>query len=168
MKKILFTMIFLSLLGCSRGGHTELARSKATITGLQVEDRGNHEQGYYKLAIEFDYSIENFHPEAGQYRCTIQIMAPDGRPSESAWAGKNCEIRQASGHTSALVTAPRDKELRNITPDRFDPSRFADPVEYSIVILQKLSGDKYLSIGQKTFPAPAAKSTTSREATVTT
>jgi len=150
-------LVVLGAAGCSSKPHTAIELSKAKISNLHVKDLGNHEQGYYKLGIEFDYAIENFQEVSDLYRCTVQIMMPDGQSSRSAWTGTNCEIKQAYGHKRMLVTTPQDKVLRNRIPDRYQPKHLANSDQYMIVVLQMLSPQRSQSIGIKRFQAPNGK-----------
>lgn len=146
MKKLVTSITFLALAGCTSTNYSDFKVGEASISNLVVDEIYNLKKRRHKLKLSFDYQISEYTDGADLYECTVQFSALDGTTT-SISAGKQspCKLNKDKGEISITWPTILDKKF---SPSKKQLPNIKYPLEYFVAIHQRTGKNTSQIIGK--------------------
>lgn len=148
MKKMILLSLAFCMSGCASVSYEDIELGKAEISNVEIVETYDLSQREHEFKVSFDYAISNFNEKSRLYYCSVLFDGVEEGYSMTVIKGTRepCIINNETGHLDFIWPSPIDRAFAGISAENFSDTKF--PLEYKIVITQKLGRNKSKVIGK--------------------
>lgn len=145
MKTVRIILLAFMVVGCVPTHHPNPELGKALIKEIKIEPYEDKDQQTSLYRVWFSYEIHGYHTIKNLYSCSLLFSGKDGKSFFGGRQGvQSCQIKGQTGRVEFVAHTPYDKDFSS-SAETYEKIKY--PLEYRIVIKQKISETHTLVIG---------------------